>query len=268
HITLVVGSWNEDLARQLDIADELLVFDAFPRNTAEAPVDIAGKGSQFIELVRGGYDLAIDLRSFTDTRVLLRDIDAKKKAGIGNRGAFPFLDIFLPIDPAAEHIDHAWAGDIGSHEFACQGFCTQTRFQIIRLGEAGRSSPDALTWGPYRNLLPGNYLFQPFLDVDFGQPGSLAYDVAIDAHRVVYGVFDGTTDVNVPFTVPVGAGLFEFRLWAVGEEAMPDFRFFGGRLYKQGAGGTLHQYEYQSLLVALIAIRLSEATLFSARRDA
>ena len=42
-ITLVVGSWNVQMARELGLADRIVAFDIFPRNSSEEEVDVAGK---------------------------------------------------------------------------------------------------------------------------------------------------------------------------------------------------------------------------------
>ena len=267
HITLVVGEWNAGLAQRIGIADEVLIFEAFPRNTGEVGADIGARIGQFDALITQRYDLAIDLRTFGETRILLRNVDAVHKAGIGHRGAYPFLDIFLPLDPASDAVDHAWSMGIDVGEFFALGNCERSPFQIGYSGIAAQDGPQILTWGPYRSLVPGDYLFQPFLDVDFTQVGLLAHDVAIDTQRVAYGVFDGRSDVLVPFTVADKGGQFEFRLFTVAGAPALDFRFYGGRLIKKGAAATLHQSEYLSLLVELAAMRLNGTTLLAARDD-
>jgi len=265
HITLVVGSWNVGIARHVAIADELLTFDALPRNAEEAQVDVAGKAAQFDALVQRPYDLAIDLRSFGDTRVLLRNVDAVHKAGIGHRGAHPFIDIFLPIDPASEAVDHAWHASIGLQEFLTLDTCVRTPFQIACSGLAAAEGEQVLLWGPYRSLVPGDYLFQPYLDLDFDTPGVLAYDIAMNAERRVFGVFDGRTDLLIPFSVTGKASQFEFRLATLPGERPLDFRFYGGKLIKKGASGTLHQSEYLMLLVELVAMRVKGTILRDAK---
>jgi len=260
HITLVVGAWNEGLARRVDVADEVIVFDAYPRNAEEQPVEIASKSAQLGALVGGGYDLAIDLRTFEDTRVLLRDLDATHKAGLGNRGVHPFLDIFLPIDPAAEHVDQAWVRDVPLSEFFAHNESRRGRFHISFEWQAARDLGAPLTFGPYRVIGPGDYLFQPFVDVDAERAGLLAYDVAINNHPVAFGVLDGDGDLAVAFRMVAKSGQFEFRLWNVAGEATPAFQFFGGRLIKRSAGGTLHQSEYLTLLVELAATRLKRGS--------
>jgi hypothetical protein len=267
HITLVVGEWNASLARRIGIADDVLTFDAFPRNTGEEDVDIVARIASFDALITGRYDLALDLRSFGDTRILLRNVDATCKAGIGQRGAHPFLDIFLPIDPMSEAVEHAWSEKVGIGEFFALDVCERSPFQIGGRDLARRDEPQILIWGPYRGLVPGDYLFQPFLDVDFGRPGLLAYDVAINSERIAYRVLDGRSDMLVPFTIADRPSQFEFRLCTLAGEPALDFRFYGGTLIKKGASGTLHQAEYLALLVELVAMRLNGTMLRAARDD-
>ena len=257
HITLVVAGWNEGLARRAAVADELLTFDAFPRNAEEATVDVAGKAAQFDQLVTGDFDLAIDLRTFADTRVLLRNVRARHKAGIGHRGAHPFIDIFLPVDPNGDKVDHAWAATIGPSEFLAAASSSRTPFQIGASNLPVHTGEQILVWGPYRDVVPGDYLFQPFIDLGWDRPGVLAYDVAVGSQRVAYGVFDGQPDLAVRFSVPEPGGRFEFRLCTLPGEPTSEFHFYGGRLIKKGAAGTLHQAEYLALLVELAALRLN-----------
>jgi hypothetical protein len=267
HITLVAGEWNAGLARRVGIADELLIFDAFPRNAGEVGVDIAGRVAPFDSLITGRYDLAIDLRTFGDTRILLRNVDATHKAGIGHRGVHPFLDIFLPVDPASEAVDHAWSRTFGAQDFCALDACDRSPFQIGCGGLVGQTEQKILTWGPYHDVMPGDYLFLPFVDLDPSPPGVLTYDVAINTNRIAYGVFDGRADVVVPFAVTGTGGQFEFRLCTLDGVAAPHFRLYGGRLIKKGALGTLHQSEYLALLVELVAMRLNGTTLRAARDE-
>lgn len=265
HITLVVGAWNAGLAQRIGIADEVLIFDAYPRNTGEVGADVGARAAQFDALVTGRYDLAIDLRTFGDTRILLRNVDTACRAGIGHRGTHPFLDIFLPIDPTSDAVEQAWARKVDVGEFTALDICERTPFQIAGSGLARHDGEQILMWGPYRGLAPGDYLFKPFLDLDFSRPGLLACDIAIGSERIVYQVFDGRSDVAVPFTVAGRPGQFEFRLCTIPGEPPLDFRFYGGTLIKRGASGTLHQAEYLALLVELVAMRLKGKVMRAAQ---
>ncbi len=94
HITLVVGSWNHDMALGLGLFDAVLAFDAFPRNPTEEAIDLEGKRAGLRALLPEPFDLAIDLRVDHDTRFFLKDIKTGLRAGIGPKSTFDYLDIF------------------------------------------------------------------------------------------------------------------------------------------------------------------------------
>lgn len=261
-ITLVVGSWNVALARDLGLVDHVLAFDAYPRNSSEEQPDVHGKTALFDALIVDHYDLAIDLRTDGDTRFLLRNVRAGVKAGLGTKPHFPFLDIFVPIDTTRHHHEAAWTDDIPRHHFNAQGYCRQTHYQISCNGTRVVNDGGALIWGPYRQLAPGNYMFEPFFEIDGNTPGLLGYDVALDIKPVVRGVLTGPCALTVPFANEVDGAKFEFRFFPVDDEPVPNFRFYGGRIIKQGAGGVLHQSEYLLLLIELVALRMRTAGLF------
>jgi hypothetical protein len=261
-ITLVVGSWNEQLAQEVGVADQVITFDVFPRNSAEEPVDVPGKAALFDAKVAGSYDIAIDMRTDPDTRILLRNVKAPIKAGIGLRAQFPFLDIFLPIETHLGHFDNAWSEMLGPDRFSAQDYCTHLPFVIACRGERVHEGEAAITWGPYRTLAPGEYLFEPFLEIEPGRTGLIACDVALDTHRIAYAVHAEQGRFEIPFSNAVDNARFEFRLFSVAGEAAPDFRFYGGRLSKRGAANALHQSEYLVLLADLIALRLTQSGVF------
>jgi hypothetical protein len=254
-ITLVVGSWNADIAGSLRAADRILVFDAFPRNSAEEAVDVPGKTALFDALVTGHYDLAIDLRTDHDTRFLLRNVDARIKAGIGLKAQHPFLDIFLPLDPRGDHFDVAWRQDVQLDRFSTQSALARSRFSISG-GENSRC-PDgeALVWGPYLPLPPGDYVFEPFVETE--GPGLIAADVALDTKRVAYLVYPAAETTELRFRIDRDGAQVEFRLWPVAEAPLASFRFYGGRLSKRGTSSAMHQSESLILLANLVSLRLS-----------
>lgn len=256
-ITLVVGPWNEPIAQSLGLFDTVLPFAAYPRNSSEEAVDVPGKKALFDALVSGDYDLAIDLRTDSDTRFFLRDVRAGLRAGMGTKNEFPFLDIFLPVDLTRHHVEAAWEDRIPLHHFHTHGYCHRTHYQVTCEGQLVRPEQGAIVWGPYRPLAPGRYLFEPFIEVDHAKPGLLGYDVALDAERVAFGVLSEPRDISLTFEVSKPAR-FEFRFQVVDDEPVPNFRFYGGRLVKQGASGVLHQSEYLRLLIELIVMRTAD----------
>jgi hypothetical protein len=261
-ITLVVGSWNEGLARELDAADHVVVFDAYPVNSAEEVPDIGGKTALFDALITGSYDLAIDLRTNLDSRFLLRNVRASKKAGIGLKAHFPFLDIFLPVDPHIDQYGRAWSDEIGPDRFHAQGYCTRSPFSIACRGADVHEGEGAIVWGPYRPLQSGEYLFEPFIEIEPGRAGLLACDVALNTRRAAYAVYPDGGATQLAFEVKDEHSQFEFRLFPVVGETAVDFRFYGGRLSKRGTASALHQSEYLILLIDLVALRVTETGMF------
>ena len=263
-ITLVVASWNEDLARSLGIADRLLVFDAYPRNSSEEPVDVPSKRGSFEALVPGSYDLAIDMRTDPETRFLLRHVKADVKAGLGTKAQFPFLDMFLPLEAHLGHYDTAWSEELKPDRFWAQPGLARSSFSIHGDSETARPLESALVWGPYLSLPPGDYVFEPFLEV--GEDGLIACDVAVDVKRVAYSVFPTPGATKLHFTNERDGAQVEFRLLGVENEPVADFRFYGGRISKRGASSALHQSEYLTLLIELLALRSAKTGMLSEAR--
>ncbi len=266
-ITLVVGSWNIDMARNLGLADNLIAFDAFPRNSTEEEVNVAGKAAIFQTLVTGDFDLAIDLRTDWDTRFLLRYVKASIRAGIGPRSQFPFLDIFLPVDFNRNEPETAREFIFDHHRFSTQGSSEQTPNRIISHAELAERDC-AIVWGPYFGLRPGNYVFEPRLDVDKTKPGLLLLDIAINTKRVVQDFISGPTTARLAFRVEKPGVEFEFRIWTVDIQPALDFSFYGGRLIREGAASVLHQSEYGLLLLELVRVRLARTGLLAEQAPA
>jgi len=256
HITLAVGSWNEALAIETGLADKVVPFDAFSRNPVEdGYLDMAARAEAFSALANGPYDLAIDLRTFPDTRGLLARVDATHRAGIGSRTTFPFLDIALPVDIAAEWLGYAEIANLPAAEFKHCDQCERADGDIRFRSDRSPQPQFALVWGPYRRLEVGNYILRPAIHINSAQGGLLAFDVVVDQRVCVSGVFDvWVADVEFRVEHP---GAFEFRLWAVDGQSLPDFDFRGCHLFRRGVSGDLHQSESQRLLVELAAMRLA-----------
>jgi hypothetical protein len=254
-ITLVVGSWNLDFARQTGLADRVMAFDVFPTNSTEEEVDVPGKTALFKALVTQDYDLAIDLRNDTDTRFLLRHVKADLRAGVGTRAQFPFLDIALPLDFNRNEPETAREFAFNHHAFASQAEAFRNDFRISSTkGKAATHC--AIVWGPYASLRPGSYIFEPFLELDPRRDGLLSIDVALDAKWVVQKTLPAADGMRLRFQVDRPGAQFEFRIWALEGKPQIDFNFYGGRLIRQGASSVLHQSEYLSLLIELIAMRI------------
>ena len=255
HVTLVVGTWNEALAIETGLADRVVPFDAFSRNPVEdGGLDMVERAEAFAALIDDSFDLAIDLRTFADTRPLLSQVDATHRAGIGSRAMFPFLDIALPVNLDAEQLGYAAIANFESAQFKHHDR-TWCEDGAIRFSTDRAPQPRfALTWGPYWRLEPGDYVLRPAIHINSAQGGALAFDVVVDERVCASGAFD-VWAADVEFRVEQ-AGAFEFRLWAVDGRPLPDFDFRGCRLFRKGVPGDLHQSETQSLLVELAAMRL------------
>ena len=267
-ITLVVGSWNVDMARGLGVADHVIAFDAFPRNSSEEAVDVRGKAALFQAAITQDYDIAIDLRIDGDTRFLLDLASARLRAGIGSRSLFPYLDIFLPIDATRHEPEMAREDVARHHAFAAQASVTRGEHRLVA-SAAAVARDCAIIWGPYWPLRPGRYLFEPYIEIAPGGGGLLVLDVALDAVRVAHELIEYPRPTRLAFTVATAGARFEFRVHMVDDAPAQDFSFFGGRLIREGAASVLHQSEYMVLLIELIALRIARGGILAdAKADA
>lgn len=253
-ITLAVGSWNLDLARELGVADRVVAFDVFPRNSSEERVDVPGKTALFEALFTEEYDIAIDLRVDPDTRGLLQSVRTGLRAGMGTRNRFSFLDIFLPVDFSREEPEQARRDVLDHHGFHSNGDLERSEHRIHCNGRAPRDN--ALVWGPYWSLRAGRYVFEPFLDIE--SEGALVLDIGLDTQRACGVVIPSVDPIRLPFVVHGDGAQFEFRIWPMDGADLPAFSFYGGRLVREGADGVLHQSEYGRLLVELVRLRTAE----------
>ncbi|MFD1951720.1 glycosyltransferase family 9 protein [Sphingomonas arantia] len=264
-IDLVVGSWNKDMAAELGVADRIIAFDAFPRNSTEEEPNVEATLGLFRASITDQYDLAIDLRADIDTRVLLRAVKASIKAGIGTRGRFPFLDIALPLDSTRNEAERARDDTIGQHGFAHQGSARRTHFGLHSDKETVERDC-AILWGPYIVLEPGDYVFDFYLDLeDERGDGLLHLDVALNNGRRVAEMFvSGPGNFHLRFRVDEPGTTFEARIFTVDDHPSISFSFYGGRLIKQAPGNVLHQSEYAALLIEFVKMRVQD---FGAMQD-
>jgi hypothetical protein len=258
-IDLVVGSWNVDMARDLQVADRVIGFDAFPRNSSEEEPDVPATLGFFRSLVAGEYDLAIDLRSDVDTRPLLKAAKAPLKAGIGTRARFPFLDIALPLDSTRNDAERARDDLIGPNVFSVQGSARRSPFALYSNKETAERDC-AIIWGPYFELEPGDYIFDFYIDLEEPRgDGLLRLDIALDRGKTVAEmIVSGPSNFHLPFRVDKPKTVFEARITTVEGHPSLSFGFHGGRMIKRGPGNVLHQTEYTCLLVELIKLRLKD----------
>ncbi len=258
-IDLVVGSWNVAMAQDLGLADRVLAFDAFPRNSSEEEPNVPATLGRFQALVTDDYDLAIDLRTDVDTRVLLQAVKAPLKAGIGTRARFPFLNIALPLDSTRNEAERVRDERIGPHSFSLQGSGRRSHFALY----SDRRTVErdcAIVWGPYLELDPGDYIFDFYIDLeDERGDGLLRLDVALDRGKTVSEmIVSGPANFHLPFRVDKPKTVFEARINTIEGHAGISFGFHGGRLIKKGPGNVLHQTEYACLLVELVKLRVRD----------
>jgi len=258
-IDLIVGTWNADMAREAGVADRVIAFNAFPRNSTEEEPNVDATLGSFRALISDEYDLAIDLRTDIDTRILLRSVKAPLKAGIGTRSRFPFLDIALPLDSTRNAAENAREDRISHDGFSSQGSIQRRHFSL-------RSDKDkierdcAIVWGPYLDLSPGDYIFDFYLDLDEDlADGLLRLDVALDrGERVAELYVSGPATFQLAFRVDKPATIFEARIWTVEGHPSLSFNFYGGRLLRRAPSNVLHQSEYALLLIEHVKMRLMD----------
>ena len=258
-IDLVVGSWNVDLASDMHLADRVIGFDAFHRNSSEVEPNVDATLGLFRTQITERYDLAIDLRADIDTRPLLHAVRAPLKAGIGQRERFPYLDIALPLDHIRNEATRPRDDHVPPDRFFIQGAGKQRHFALYSDRDTvEREHP--IIWGPYLELGPGDYMFDFYIDLqqEHGS-GLLQLDIALDrGRRVAEMVISGPGSYQLHFRIDHPQTLFEARIFTVDGAPSITFGFHGGRLIKKGPGNVLHQSEYAALLIELVKMRIDE----------
>ena len=111
HITLICGPWNKSIAEESGLFDTLVCYrfseeitDRVQHDTDRAQKDTEAKLAEYSALPLRSYDLAIDFRCYSDSRILLSRTAAKYRAGYFADGV-P-LDLALPAGTESEVIAH------------------------------------------------------------------------------------------------------------------------------------------------------------------
>jgi len=96
-ITLLCASWNTGIARKTGLFDTIIPFDFFPGQADAYRRRIDPRRVEELNLPM--FDLAIDLRVDEDTRVLMRHVSARCKAGYFSRLMPSDMAIVVPQAP-------------------------------------------------------------------------------------------------------------------------------------------------------------------------
>ncbi|MGH7098148.1 MAG: glycosyltransferase family 9 protein [Stellaceae bacterium] len=267
HITLVCGSWNQRMAREAEVADEILSYDFFPETSALWTGEPHQGIARFRAMCRGPFDIALDLRVDDDTRFLLEEVEASVKCGIGSRLRHPFLDVALPGQFERRETDQAIVltpDRFDSRMSKRTPFFHETDFR----GPNGHQ-----IYGPYIALPPGRFrvfyglrLSAPFRRL----PGArVIVDVTrgngtepVAAQRVDWRRAARADAVELEFAAREPGDRYEFRVHTTGHPPAARMRFFGVRIepldrsiYSRFKPAELHIGEQLSLLVQLIGDR-------------
>ena len=99
-ISIVLGSWNVPIAKELNLFDEIYVFDFFKRQSSELPSMMEESLTALLERL-GHFDIAVDLRRPADTRFVLMRVNADVKVAYETRDESmdTDLDIALTVHP-------------------------------------------------------------------------------------------------------------------------------------------------------------------------
>ncbi|HZU87768.1 MAG TPA: glycosyltransferase family 9 protein [Stellaceae bacterium] len=268
HITLVCGSWNYRMAREIGLADEIVAYDFFPENSALWNGEPRESMERFRTICRGRFDIAIDLRVDEDTRPLLGHVDAAMRCGIGSRARYPFLDVVLP-DQFERRANDNEIIVLDPDRFESRmpirkPFFHETDFS----GAKGH-----LIYGPYIDLPSGrfrvSYGLRLFTPIRSFPRVTITIDVTrgkriepVAARRVDWRRTALETPAALEFTAAEPGSLYEFRVHARGRPILTRMQFFGvriepldGPLSPRFKRAELHVGEQLSLLVQLIGER-------------
>jgi ADP-heptose:LPS heptosyltransferase len=266
-ITLVCGSWNVQLAKELGIADEVRAYDFFPENGASWSGQPFESVQRFQDICGGRYDIALDLRVDEDTRFLLEHIGAAIKCGVGSRARHPFLDIVLPSQFERRESEE--------HRFLIEPdrFESRMPFRLPLFHENDFSITNThLVYGPYIGLPEGRFRAHFGLRLLTLFPRYPGVKIVIDVTRgtgsevIAAGQVSWTQSGDprgaiLEFTNRQSRAIYEFRIHAQGRPIRTRLRFFGVRLELLDGSSArfkrseLHIGEQLSLLVDLIQQR-------------
>jgi ADP-heptose:LPS heptosyltransferase len=273
-ISLVCGSWNKTFCERLDLFNEILTHDFFPRNARGWDGRPNQSDEHFKSLLRGAYDIAIDLRVEEEARHLLDLVDARLKFRIGKSSNRSPADVSLQFQ---ESVPEAPGAERNAQRisFRPQQFLSRNPRGGLFL-ETDFSYPNAhVWWGPYVSLPVGQYAARFHFVTDGlrwrGLRAEMVFDVAQDAQQLASTCLRGRDgrdrllagEVVVPFHNPSAQGRVEFRLWIGPRPFAGKLRFLGVSVDRLDIendtnlrdSNRLHRGEMLSLLVQLVVER-------------
>jgi ADP-heptose:LPS heptosyltransferase len=106
-IDLVVGSWNESLARAIPGIRRVETLDAAWLARGEHGAGLPALLRHARSWRAGHYDLAINFEPDIRSQLLLASSGAARIAGFSSGGGAPLLDVAIPFDPQAHTSDNA-----------------------------------------------------------------------------------------------------------------------------------------------------------------
>jgi SAM-dependent methyltransferase len=260
-LVIACGPWNVTSANNIGIFDEIVPVQYFTaKGDGEQQLR---KQSSFREALQGrSFDLALDLRIDPDTRELLKETDAKQRAGFGVETQFPFLDISLPI------LNDTWTNRTFQNVISADRFSVKTGKHLgweIRVSRGKTMPGSLLIFGPYISLEPGNFvlrlLFEPLNVGLFSRQVRLAYDISHNTgtSTIEVGEFvvreDGVDEIK--FRLDHEINDLEFRVRNTEQRIRKDLRFFGAFVRKQAIDTGIHQMEAFAMLVAMVRSRMA-----------
>lgn len=260
HLTLLCGSWNLDDARRSGLFDAVIPFDYFAEHALQAgrPFGADKDAHAALTALLGGehYDLAIDLRMDSDTRHLLRAIDADQRAGFA-APSYKRLDITAPI-PQVTGTGKALNLFFGATRYIA--FMGDHRGYAIEVERLESQPPRSLLfYGPYETLPAGQYHIQ-FLVESRAEPFRICYDICGDRGNQIFRIGDvevpasGRTEL-IGFRLNKRVDHMEFRVYTDESGNTPPFRFFGCSIQRDGERDGVHQSEAMLILANLAFAR-------------
>jgi len=278
-ITCVCGSWNAQLAKSIELFEEIVVCDYYRRDEklcGSAPkqkmLATQSLGETFAKEL---FDIAIDLRVPDDARELIAAIPAKYRAAVGDISKWPFLDVALPnheafnrgLTASAEAQTFFWHPSLFrvNERHAVPG---PRDILIIKRPSQGYH----FIYGPYQSLGRGAYRVKVFLSAltELSKPIRIRCDVAALQEPIAQHdteIHNKTTEITFEFNAYSTQESAELRLALLGGDSPETLIFCGVELecltgrssYRYMPPGQVHMKEQMVLLLALVRTRLFDS---------